>query len=301
VAAGDPATRARLLLGARLEALRTHAGITGQQAGASIGASGSKISRIESGQVPVRARDAEALLRLYNVKDAGQRDSLLELARQSGEPGWWDDYIQVLPGSVRHRLSLEAAASRISSWDSDALPVLLQTPAYARAVVDTLGGSALLEHLSASVQARRRELLSAPGAPHVWAIISEAVLLRPPAGDGEIMRAQLSHLADVAASQVIAIQVVPVADPVHLLGTGSFAMLRFAQPGWERPGEQPDRDLPDVVMARHVAGAASFRQAQDSDRYWQAFLAMAVAGSKPAETARRLSEAARQGAWPYPR
>ena len=64
---GDGPTIARLSLGARLRALRTAAGITGGEAAAVIRSSGSKISRIESGLLPVRQRDVAQLLTLYGA------------------------------------------------------------------------------------------------------------------------------------------------------------------------------------------------------------------------------------------
>jgi transcriptional regulator with XRE-family HTH domain len=63
---GDSPTVARLQLGARLKALRLAANIDQSVAGAALHATGSKISRVESGQVPVRERDVEALLSLYD-------------------------------------------------------------------------------------------------------------------------------------------------------------------------------------------------------------------------------------------
>src|SRR5512140_2058016 len=112
---GDSPTVARLRLGMRLRSLRTAAGVTGMEAGAALHATGSKISRIESGEVPVRARDVEQLLHLYGEPSPAERDQLLTLARVSTGPGWWDPYSDSVPAAKRHCLEMEAAASAIST------------------------------------------------------------------------------------------------------------------------------------------------------------------------------------------
>lgn len=63
---GDSPIVARLHLDARRKALRLAANIDQGVAGAALHATGSKISRVESGRVPVRDRDVEALLSLYD-------------------------------------------------------------------------------------------------------------------------------------------------------------------------------------------------------------------------------------------
>ncbi|HUD39242.1 MAG TPA: helix-turn-helix transcriptional regulator [Streptosporangiaceae bacterium] len=71
---------ARLILGSRLRQLRESAGISVRQAAAAIGASSSKISRIELGRHPAREIDVVDLLNRYDITDRAQRDELLELA-----------------------------------------------------------------------------------------------------------------------------------------------------------------------------------------------------------------------------
>src|ERR1035437_10600997 len=88
---GRRPTIARLSRGARLRALRTAAGIPGGEAAAVIRSSGSKISRIESGLLPVRERDVAQLLTLYGADGQDERESLLAMARESAHPGWWED------------------------------------------------------------------------------------------------------------------------------------------------------------------------------------------------------------------
>src|ERR1700738_318886 len=106
-----------MLLGAQLRKLRDTAGITRDDAGYTIRASGSKISRMELGRVSFKERDVTDLLKLYGVDDAGERTALLELARQANSPGWWHKYSAVLPDWFGVYVGLEEAASLIRTYE----------------------------------------------------------------------------------------------------------------------------------------------------------------------------------------
>src|SRR5947208_5090128 len=88
---GGP-TVLRIVLGAQLRRLREAKQITCEEAGAAIRASHSKISRMELGRVRFRQRDVADLLCLYGVHDGAERASLLSLAEQANDPGWWHSY-----------------------------------------------------------------------------------------------------------------------------------------------------------------------------------------------------------------
>lgn len=125
----------RILLGSQLRRLRESRGITREAAGYSIRASESKISRMELGRVSFKARDVEDLLTLYGVTDEAERDSLLGLAREANVAGWWHSYGDVLPGWFQTYIGLEGAASLIRIYEVQFVHGLLQTEAYAHAVV----------------------------------------------------------------------------------------------------------------------------------------------------------------------
>src|SRR6266699_3431237 len=93
---GDP-TVLKILLGAQLRRLRETAGVSRDDAGYHIRASGSKISRMELGRVSFKERDVTDLLTLYGVTDKQEREALLALARQANSPGWWHHYGDILP------------------------------------------------------------------------------------------------------------------------------------------------------------------------------------------------------------
>jgi len=132
---GGGSTVRRIQLGARLRALRLAKGLSREQAGFPIRASESKISRMELGRVGFKERDVADLLTLYEVADAAERERLLALTREANEPSWWHTYGDVLDTWFQNYLDLEQAAEMIRTYEIQFVPGLLQTDAYARAVI----------------------------------------------------------------------------------------------------------------------------------------------------------------------
>ena len=136
----------RLVLGGHLRRLREEAEITTERAAVAIRGSHSKISRMEHGRVGFKERDIADLLTLYGVGEGDEREALLKLASGSNLPGWWQSYSDILPHWVEPYFGLEAAASFIREYELQFVPGLLQTEAYARAVI-RLGTSATEEEV----------------------------------------------------------------------------------------------------------------------------------------------------------
>ena len=67
--------------------------------------------------------------------DPAEREAFVKLVRQANTPGWWHRYSDVLPGWFEMYVRLEQAASTIHSYHVQFVPGLLQTEAYARAVI----------------------------------------------------------------------------------------------------------------------------------------------------------------------
>ena len=163
---GSGPTVLRILLGSQLRRLREARGITREDAGYTIRASGSKISRMELGRVGFKERDVVDLLEMYGVADVVERDALVVLARQANTPGWWHKYSDVLPDWFQVYVGLEEAALLIRLYEVQFVPGLLQTADYARAVV-TLGQPGAPEEeieRRVSLRVARQELLAKAGA-----------------------------------------------------------------------------------------------------------------------------------------
>ncbi|MEV7233579.1 helix-turn-helix transcriptional regulator [Streptomyces sp. NPDC051020] len=262
VAAGESSGSVvrRILLGSQLRRLRDSRGITREAAGYSIRASESKISRMELGRVSFKARDVEDLLTLYGVTDEAERDSLLGLAREANVAGWWHSYGDVLPGWFQTYIGLEGAASLIRIYEVQFIHGLLQTEAYAHAVVSRGMSGAPAAEIDRRVALRleRQKVLVSERAPSFHAVLDEAALRRP-YGEREVMRAQLRHLIEMSEHPNITLQVMPFSFGGHAGESGSFTMLRF-----------PESDLSDIVYLEQLTSALYLDKAEEVAQYERA-------------------------------
>jgi transcriptional regulator with XRE-family HTH domain len=270
----------RIMLGSHLRRFRDAAGVTAEQAAHEIRASRSKISRLENGRVGFKARDVADLLTLYGVTDEQDRARMLSYARQANTPDWWSRYGDIVPDWSREYLSLERAASVIRSFELQFVHGLLQTAAYAQAVTMLAHQGAAGAEIERRVSMRlnRQDVLYEPDPPRVWAVMDEAVLRRPVGGTA-VMRAQLEHLAEVAALPHVTVQVVPFGRGGHAAAGGSFTILRFAE-----------EEVPDVVYIEQLTSALYLEGRQDVEHYLQVMHDLSVQALTPSRTARFLTE-----------
>ncbi|MHC0431828.1 helix-turn-helix domain-containing protein [Streptomyces sp. O3] len=250
----------RILLGSQLRRLREERGITREQAGYSIRASESKISRVELGRVSFKARDVEDLLTLYGVTDEAERGALLALAKEANVAGWWHSYSDVLPGWFQTYVGLEGAASLIRVYEIQFVHGLLQTEAYARAVI--LRGAPDLAEAEVerriALRLERQKALVSERAPRFHCVLDEAALRRP-YGDRAVMRGQLEHLIEVSERPNVTLQVMPFSFGGHSGESGSFALLRF-----------PESDLSDVVYLEQLTSALYLDKREEVAQYERA-------------------------------
>ena len=264
----------RILLGSHLRKLREARGVTRETAGWEIRSSESKISRMELGRVGFKERDVADLLTLYGVTDAEERTSLLALARQANDPGWWHRYSDVLPSWFQAYLGLEAAASLIRTYEVQFVPGLLQTRDYARAVIRLGHRKATTDEIDRRVGLRmgRQQILTRASAPHLWVVLDEAVLRRPIGGRGA-MRAQLASLIESTKLPNLTIQVIPFDAGGHPAAGGAFTMLRF-----------PDEELPDLIYLEQLTSGLYLDKRDDVDSYAAAMERLCVEAATPAQT-----------------
>ncbi|MFD0519479.1 Scr1 family TA system antitoxin-like transcriptional regulator [Paractinoplanes durhamensis] len=273
-APGSGPTVLRILLGAQLRRLREAKTITREDAGWEIRASGSKISRMELGRVSFKERDVADLLTLYGVNDKAEREALLVLARQANNPGWWQQFSDILPGWFQSYLGLEAAASLLRTYEVQFVPGLLQTPDYARAVIMLGHAGVTPEEMDRRVELRRQrqQILDRPDAPQLWAVIDEAVLRRP-IGGVEVMKAQIEFLIEASKKPNVRLQIIPFHAGGHAAAGGPFAILRFPEP-----------ELPDVVYVEQLTSAIYLDKREDVDQYAMAMERVCIDAEAPNHT-----------------
>lgn len=272
---GGP-TVLRILLGTQLRRLRQEKGISREDAGYAIRASHAKISRMELGQVSFKHRDVDDLLKLYGVKEAGQREALVGMISSANAQGWWHKYGDVLPQWFGVYVGLEEAASVIRTFEVQFVPGLLQTEGYARSVIRLSRTANSEEDVNSRVNMRmhrQRRFTSAEGdPPRLWAVIDEAVLHRP-FGDAEVMREQVEHLLEMARRPNVTIQIATFAMGGHPAAGGPFSILRFPTP-----------QLPDVVYLEQLSSALYFDKFDDTSRYAQTMDHLATQAPLPGQT-----------------
>jgi transcriptional regulator with XRE-family HTH domain len=276
--AGGP-TVLRRLLGAQLRRLRERQGITREEAGYAIRASGSKMSRLELGRVGFKERDVADLLTLYGVTDDTDRDTLLALAQDANSPGWWHRYGDVLPGWFETYVGLEEAAALIRTYEVQFIPGLLQTEEYARAVISLGNSASPPDEIEQRVSLRitRQKLLTRGDAPRLWAVVDEAALRRP-IGGRDVMRGQIERLIEATKLPGVILQVLPFRVGGHTAEAGAFTILRF-----------PESDLPDVVYVEQLTSALYLDRRDDVDSYMEAMERLCVVSAPPDNTAEILS------------
>jgi transcriptional regulator with XRE-family HTH domain len=265
----------RILLGAELRRLREIADITPQQAAREIGASESKISRMERGRNALKYDDVAELLFFYGVSDETVREELLSLARRANQPGWWHSYNDVLPDWFQPYVGLEAAAERIRGYEAHYIPGLLQTQDYAAAVIALDGfPPEEVERRVGLRQARQRRFRE--GAVRLWAIIDEAALRRQ-FGDTDVMRGQLEELIAAAKLPNLTLQVTPFTSGGHTALNG-FSILRF-----------PDRQMTDVIYVEQLTNALYLDKREEVDAYTLAMERLSIISASPAESVEILN------------
>ncbi len=261
MSAGEPGSVVRrMLLGSQLRRLRETRGITREAAGYSIRASESKISRMELGRVSFKTRDVEDLLTLYGITDDAERQALVGLAREANVAGWWHSYSDVLPNWFPTYVGLEGAAALIRAYEVQFVHGLLQTEAYAHAVVSRGMKGATPADVDRRVALRleRQKYLVAENAPDVHIVLDEAALRRP-YGDREVMRGQLQHLIEISERPNVRLQVMPFGLGGHSGESGAFTILSF-----------PESDLQDVVYLEQLTSALYLDKREDVAQYEQA-------------------------------
>ncbi|MCX4830445.1 MULTISPECIES: helix-turn-helix transcriptional regulator [unclassified Streptomyces] len=238
-------TVGQVVLGRRLRDLREARGLKREEAARPLRVASATIRRMETAEVALKIPYVQMLLELYEVPER-EIEAFVALAEDANLPGWWQRFHDVLPDWFSLYVSLEGAASMIRAYEPHFVPGLLQTEAYARAVFDagTVGRSRP-EEVDRHIDLRmaRQSLLDREDSPHLWVVMDETVLRRPPGGR-EVLRGQLDRLIEVTRRPNVTLQIAEFASGPHPGTFGPFTLFRF-----------PVRELPDMVYSEYVTGA----------------------------------------------
>lgn len=239
-------TVGQVVLGRRLQELREAAGLGREEAARALRVAPATVRRMETAEVALKIPYVQVLLETYGVSEE-ETSAFVTLAEDANRPGWWQRFHDVLPEWFSLYVSLEGAARMIRSYEPHFVPGLLQTEAYARAVLEagTVGQSSP-ETIEGHVSLRmaRQRLLDGPNPPHLWVVMDETVLRRPVSVDATVMFDQLDRLLEFAERDRITLQVAEFASGPHPGTYAPFSLFRFAEP-----------ELPDMVVTEYLSGA----------------------------------------------
>ncbi|MET7616000.1 helix-turn-helix transcriptional regulator [Streptomyces sp. NPDC005408] len=250
----NPTVRRRRL-GQELRRLRELKGMTAEEVAERLLVSQSKISRLENGRRSISQRDVRDLCGVYEVEDHRIVDSLMQMAKDSRQQGWWHAFGDI-PYSVYIGLETDAASLRV--YEPQVVPGLLQTRQYAEALIAGAlpeSGTTDVEK-RVSVRLRRQERINDGEHPlRLWVVVDEAALRRL-VGDKTLMREQLEHLVELSQLPHVTVQVLPFEMGAHPGINGQYAILEF-----------PDASDSSVVYIEGVTSDLYLEKANDVQKY----------------------------------
>lgn len=262
-------TLPRRQLGRYLRNGREECGLTLHQAAALIQRSASTLQRIERGMVAhLREVDIAALCGMYGF-DEEHTAAMKALAVQGNELSWWCEYDDLLPANFDFYVGLEASACRLTTYEPELVPGLLQTPAYASALfhIGYPDDSADEHARRVQLRMRRQMRITRKHRPAELDVILRESVLRCMVGGSKVMAAQLRHLADVGTRPNVNVQILPFSAGVPLGDAlGSFVVLDFDAE--DRSGRATE---PAVVYVEGFTGDLYLEKPSAVERYHRAY------------------------------
>ncbi|WP_327297107.1 MULTISPECIES: helix-turn-helix transcriptional regulator [unclassified Streptomyces] len=213
---GAPKSRSiRQKYGEELRIRRIAAGLTQEAVSEGVVCSPTLVSHWEAGR------------RLPTPDDAQRLDLVL------GTDGFFARWLKDLDSKYAEHFAaaaeLEKLAKEIKQYGASLVPGLLQTEAYARAVLRAYRPNYKAEELDQLVVNRveRARILADPVDPVIWTLLDEAVLRRRVGGPAA-MATQLGKIADMAENGRLRVHVVPFKAGEHALMEGMVSLMSFA-------------------------------------------------------------------------
>lgn len=209
----EPGSGILRVFGRQLKRFRLRAGLERAEFGARTGYSASTIAAFEQGR---RVPSPRFIDLADEILDAGGvlREMKEEVARAQ------------FPAFFRDAARLEAEAVELHVYANQAVPGLLQTKEYARAVFGMwrplLGEDTIEQRVAARLA--RQEILFRRPMPTISFVIEETMLRRP-LGGPSVMQGQLEQILLVGQARNVEIQVMPTCRESHAALGGPFTLI----------------------------------------------------------------------------
>ncbi|MBF6084918.1 helix-turn-helix domain-containing protein [Nocardia cyriacigeorgica] len=258
-------------LGRQLRDAREGLGMSIERAAGLMEMSASALQRLETGNNSrVSLVVIRELCEMYGLEER-HTAALLELASESASEVWLREFEDLIGPGISVFVRLESSAQKLTTYESDLVPGLLQTPDYARALVRAAFPHATAEEQERRVQlkVRRQALCRRRRQPLTLNVLLHEAVLRRVVGNPKIMSTQLKYIADASTKPNISVGIVPFSSGVPL-GTqiGPFVILEF---GTDRRGKPIE---PTTVFTENHIGELYSEKVRTIDRYRQAYAAL---------------------------
>lgn len=266
-------------LGSRLRKLRVAAGLTLVDAAGAIHRDPASLSRFESGASPIRSNLLLGLLDHYRVEDFAERNEILELCDDVANHGWWDPFKTFLTAEFADYLWVEERATAICLVDVVLIHGLLQTPDYARALINddpSLNDKLAVRRLT-ELRIARQRILTNSRAPQVTSILHEAALYHR-VGDRKVMKVQLDHLIAQAENPNIKLQLLPLGTWIHGIGSVGTGLAKYQMPS----------PYPIVGYTENISGLVCHMDEHEMDRIERMYAQMESQALTPDATTRKI-------------
>ncbi|RZS36887.1 helix-turn-helix protein [Herbihabitans rhizosphaerae] len=213
-------------LGTELRRLREKAHVTCEELGRELGCSPNTISRLERGLRPgTTAEEVHQILTYLNVPDE-ERKGVLNMVKGYAEHGLLEHSRATRPGPRGAYRRFESRATKITSFEANVVPGLLQTADYYHTLLRVFDvAEERFEELIAR-RLGRQALLSRPNPPDLVFMMTEPMLRRP-FGGHKVMARQVRAIAEASERPAVSVRIVPDSVVEHPGVAGSFSLLEI--------------------------------------------------------------------------
>ncbi|MGW0436226.1 helix-turn-helix domain-containing protein [Micromonospora sp. NPDC003197] len=219
------------LLAGELRRARTARGLTQVALGEEISYSGSLVAMVEQSRRIPKLDFTERCDRV--LKTDGLLGRIHHVLLSDTLLPWFREWV-----------AIEREAVALRSYEPLVVPGLLQTEAYARALL-TGASRFSQEEMESQVIARlERQVVLSPEKPPLLVAVFDEYVLRRPVGGPAVMREQLLHLVEVGTRHHVHLHVVPVSVGAYVGLNGAFVIAS--------PGEGDDVAYLDNQLKGHI-------------------------------------------------
>ncbi|MER5886253.1 helix-turn-helix transcriptional regulator [Streptomyces sp. NPDC001941] len=286
-AAGCPSAL-KVITGRKLRDLRDASGLPTSRVCRQLGFSQAKLNRIELGRQGCKVPDARALLALYGVTDRDLVEEFVRLVEESLRPEYFQRWNDSVAEFFHPLLALEYAADQIRVYEPNYVPGLLQTPAYAAAVIRSewpLRPQWDVERLVELRMARQEQFRAQADRaanPRLWVAVREEALLWS-VEDKAVLHEQLGRLIDAAWGGQVPVQVVSPRTMARVPITQNITYLRFSA-----------AELDDAVYTEQASSSIFLQDRARVEHHLQLLDRLAAVTRTPEQSLKWLQEQQRR-------